>query len=88
MCRRHCVDEGPWGCHEEGCPARVVTCPMLAVACKARFGDIWRKPPYGTAKRLVAQACPLSCGECMSDAPLDRDAEKRGEQTAFPSFLR
>ena len=72
MCRRECADEGPWACHEEGCPARTVTCDILSVACKARFSDIWRKAPYGVGSRLVSQACPMSCGKCNSqreDAP-------------------
>jgi hypothetical protein len=68
-CRRECVDGGPWECQEEGCPARVVTCQILSVACKARFEQIWRKPPLGMAGTHVSQACPLSCGECVSAAP-------------------
>ena len=65
-CRRACADEGPWQCHEEGCPARTVPCEMLSVACRARFSDIWRKPPPGMAGRTVRQSCPLSCGACVS----------------------
>ena len=63
-CRRDCVDEGPWQCHEEGCPSRVVTCAILSVACRARFGDVWRKPPPGMAGMKISQACPMSCQAC------------------------
>ena len=68
-CQRQCVDNGPWDCHEEGCPARVITCDTLKVACRARFKDIWRKPPHGTKDLLVSQACPLVCGACVCERP-------------------
>ena len=71
-CRRDCADNGPWDCHEEGCPARSVSCAILRVACNARFGDIWRKPPRSVAHMRVAQACPLTCGTCAC-ARLDGD---------------
>ena len=67
-CRRSCVDDGPWECLEEGCPARSVTCEMLASACFATFGNIWRKPPHGTASLLVQQACPASCQMCNASS--------------------
>lgn len=81
-CKRGCSNEGPWDCHEEGCPARSVTCEILSVACRASFSDIWRKPPYGMAGRSVAQACPLSCGVCTSMRPDAAAAEP------VPAFLQ
>jgi len=68
-CRPECRDEGPWPCTEAGCPGRMVNCSTLAVACKAGFGDVWDKPPAGTANLAVASACPLSCGQCACPAP-------------------
>ncbi len=68
-CRRSCVDGGPWACHEEGCPAREVSCRTLSVACAATFSSIWRVPPPGTKQLRVRQACPLACGACTSPAP-------------------
>ena len=65
-CRRECADEGPWKCHEEGCPAREVSCSILSVACRARFSDIWRKPPASLGQMTVRQACPFSCNVCIS----------------------
>ena len=65
-CKRECADGGPWECHEEGCPARLVTCQILSGVCGARFSDIWRKSPQGVASLQVAQACPLSCQRCIS----------------------
>lgn len=65
-CRRECADTGPWSCAEEGCPARQITCEILSVACDAQFEEIWDKPPQGVAELLVAQACPMSCGRCVS----------------------
>jgi len=64
-CRRECADTGPWECHEEGCPARRVTCDILSSACHARFSDIWRRPPSGMASVAVKQACPMACAACM-----------------------
>lgn len=68
-CRRACEDHGPWSCVEAGCPARQVTCSILSVACDVRFAEIWDKPPPGVADLLVEQACPLTCGRCISEAP-------------------
>lgn len=66
-CRRECVNEGPWECTEQGCPARTVDCKILGVACGARFNDIWRKPVHGIeGVRYIQQACPLACGKCAS----------------------
>ena len=67
-CRRSCVDDGPWDCVEEGCPARSVSCELLAGHCKWPFNGIWRKPPHGTAGLLVEQACPATCKLCDGDA--------------------
>ena len=81
-CRRDCWDEGPWQCHEEGCPARTVSCGMLSVACRARFRDIWRKPPAGMSDVRIAQVCPMSCQACVcarKDAP-------QGNKPQLPAF--
>lgn len=86
-CRRECADEGPWPCHEEGCPARSVTCAILSVACRAKFSDIWRKPPLGLAQSTVAQACPASCQQCMCKNP-DADAMAAvGRAARLPAFV-
>ena len=64
-CRRECADEGPWECTEEGCPSREVPCSVLSRACRARFSEIWRRPTIGIeGERVVAHACPMSCGMC------------------------
>ena len=51
---------------EKGCPARQITCSILAVACDVRFAEIWDKPPPIVAGLLVEQACPLTCGRCVT----------------------
>ena len=81
-CRRECTDTGPWPCAEEGCPARQVTCEILAVACDVQFEEIWDKPPVGVAELLVAQACPMTCGRCVSPAP-----HALPDAAAVPSWL-
>ena len=70
-CRRDCVDTGPWECREEGCPARIVGCEILATACNAKFNEIWRKPPHGLGPLQVRQACPMMCKmcECKREPP-------------------
>ena len=66
-CRRACVDEGPWECHEEGCPQRLVPCDTLKVACRSQFSDIWRKPTQSIdGERYIHQACPMACGHCVT----------------------
>lgn len=84
LCRDSCKDGGPWECHEEGCPARVVTCEILGVACNARFDSIWRKPPPGVGSLLVRQACPLQCGECVCE----RKDQGGGGNAAGQPWLR
>eukprot|EP00966_Prymnesium_polylepis_P322905 7379135-Prymnesium_polylepis.1 len=43
-CRRSCVDDGPWDCVEEGCPARSVSCELLAGHCKSTASGGMRRP--------------------------------------------
>ena len=69
-CRRDCLDDGPWDCVEENCPARFVNCSMLAGACRHKFRSIWRKPPLRMANVLVQQACPVSCEICSPKLPI------------------
>merc|ERR1712046_355756 len=80
-CRRECADIGPWECVEEGCPARVVDCKILRVACNAPFSAIWRKVPRGMSDTYVRRVCPLTCGHCMTKL-----AEPH-TQFKVPSFL-
>ena len=51
--------------HEEGCPAKLVGCKLLSVACSARFGDIWiQDPPRGFEILRIEEVCQVSCGRC------------------------
>lgn len=69
--RMACSDAGPWPCVEQGCPSPWVSCEGLAVACKARFDDIWRQLPAAVLKgKRVADLCLLSCGTCEAHCEL------------------
>ena len=82
-----CIDEGPWACTEQGCPAESVACDLLAGqgACTATFGNIWNAPPRGIASSdRVGARCRVSCAECAAGAPVS----KAGQAVALGTELR
>lgn len=66
-----CVDDGPWPCSVEGCPAPSLDCVALAELgfCGLGFEEVWKPPPVGNAGRIVSSGCPRACGRCGVPAP-------------------
>ena len=63
---QRCVDGPALACAEPGCPAEIVSCPLLAElsGCPHRVSDIWKTPPSGLETTRVSEYCPWSCKRC------------------------
>ena len=59
-----CLDQGPWPCDEDGCPAPQIDCPDLESHCDDTFDDVWSTPPASVAGESIAAFCPDTCGRC------------------------
>ena len=64
-----CVDQGPWPCNEQGCPATEVSCNILVAWCKTgTFGRIFQSVPPGVQPDTrVDRACPRTCENCLQN---------------------
>ena len=63
-----CSDSGPWPCHEEGCPAPVVSCSDLSGDCNRLFSNVWKEAPDGLGPAHVWEHCPKTCNKCGAKA--------------------
>ena len=85
-----CMDDGPWRCDEEGCPAGMVDCELLSKVCDAHFSDLWvESPPRGLQQSRIYDACPVSCGLCgLHPSALDDWLDlPLANWSLLPSFL-
>ena len=57
-------DEGPWPCHEKGCPSESVNCTQLKPFCKGTFSRVWMHPPESVPySETVWRHCQMTCGK-------------------------
>jgi tetratricopeptide (TPR) repeat protein len=83
-----CVDEGPWPCKEDGCPAPTVGCADLKGDCNNPFAKVWSTPPpHIGGDELVWQRCKKTCGRCGQEDPRCRDWAQSGECANNPAFM-
>lgn len=54
-------DGGPWPCIEDGCPAPLVSCEILAPYCSSVFADVFDRPPAGLGDTEIATFCRKTC---------------------------
>jgi len=55
------ADEGPWPCHEAGCPSDQVACVDLSEYCCTTFDQIFSSTPAGLAGVQIAKRCASTC---------------------------
>ena len=75
---KECMDEGPFKCRENNCPAALLTCLHMAKYCTRKFKEVFTIPPAGTHKLYIYEKCPKTC---KVDARLRRGCENTFEST-------
>ena len=80
-----CLDQGPWPCDEDGCPAPQIDCPDLEGYCDTTFDEVWSTPPASVAGEPIAAYCPDTCGRCSVEYDVDSTVTVSIERADRPS---